>query len=380
MSIFTIKELSDLVKNNIPKEKINLLAEVRDPKIRNGHMYLTLKDDNGYISSIIWKSNITNDIKNIKDGDKINVIGNLSFYQNRCSLNFIINKLINIEGKGQLMIEYEKIFKKYTEKGYFLESKKINVPKVIKNILILTSKEGAALQDFYYGLENGNCKVNHELINVIVQGNNCPSNIIEHLNNLIKKELNYDLIVITRGGGSFEDLFGFCKEDLIECVNNFKTKKNIPILSAIGHQVDTVLLDYIADIVAPTPSLAAQFIVDNNKKHIDELKYLKDTFLYEIKNITNNNINLINNHFNKIESYYADIKKHFLDDIRENVNNNLQQIEKYETKYNNDSIIISSNNKILKDENDILNVFKNKTKIDFFVNGKKFSIINYEII
>jgi exodeoxyribonuclease VII large subunit len=379
MSIFTIKELSELIKDNIPRDKINLLAEVREPKIRNGHMYLTLKDDNGYISSIVWKSNITEEIKNLKEGDKINIIGNLSFYQNRCSLNFVINKLISVEGKGQLMIEYENLFKKYTDKGYFLDSKKIIPSKVIKKILILTSKDGAALQDFYYGLENGNCNISHELINVIVQGNDCPKNIIGHLNILMKQNLDYDMIIITRGGGSFEDLFGFCKEELIECVHKFREKINIPILSAIGHQVDTVLLDYIADIVAPTPSLASQFIVDNNKKYIDELYYLRDSMLNIIKENVNYNLNNIINISSRIEYYYRDIKNTFYDKIKEDINENLNIIDRYENKYSNEKIIISSNNKILKDENDILHVFDNKTPLDFFINGKKYTVYDYKL-
>ena len=183
MDTINIKELSDLIKCNLPKNRINLEAEVREPKTRNQHMYLTLKDNYGYIQAIIWKSNITDNIKSLKEGDRIKVIGNLNFYQNRCSLSFIISKLISIEGQGKLMIEYNKLNKYFQDKGYFLESKKILPPKVIKKILILTSKEGAALQDFYYGIENGGIKVKHDLINVIVQGNECPGNIISHLDN-----------------------------------------------------------------------------------------------------------------------------------------------------------------------------------------------------
>ena len=87
MSTFNIKDLSELIKKNIPKNKINLTAEVREPKIRGGNMYLTLKDDNGYINSIVWKSNITPEIRELKEGSKINVIGNLNFYQGRCHVS-----------------------------------------------------------------------------------------------------------------------------------------------------------------------------------------------------------------------------------------------------------------------------------------------------
>ena len=99
MTTFNIKDLSDLIKKNIPKNKITLIAEVREPKLRGNNMYLTLKDDNGYINCIIWKSNITNEISQLKEGSKIKVIGNLNFYQNRCSLILIISKLLSFEGK-----------------------------------------------------------------------------------------------------------------------------------------------------------------------------------------------------------------------------------------------------------------------------------------
>lgn len=370
--VFTIKELSELIKLNLPKDKINLVAEVREPKIRNGHMYLTLKDDNGYINCIIWKSNINKNILNLKEGDKINVNGSLSFYQNRCSLSFIINSLNSIDGKGELMQEYENLYKYFNDKGYFSKDNKLKHSKVIKKILILTSKDGAALQDFYYGLDNGNIKIEHELINVNVQGNDCPKDIIDYLeNNNID---NYDLIVITRGGGSFEDLFGFCKKELIECIYKLKT----PVLSAIGHQVDTTLLDYVADVVAPTPSLAAQYIVDNNKKYIDELNLLKLQYHEIIKDNINFELNKINNNIDKIKNYYENIKNEYYYRIKNKIKENLQMIERYENKYKyNDNIIVSSNNIILSNEN-IYEIIKNNDPIEFYLNGKVIKIYDYK--
>ena len=374
MTTFNIKDLSDLIKKNIPKDKITLIAEVREPKLRGGNMYLTLKDDNGYINCIIWKSNITNEISLLKEGAKIKVIGNLNFYQNRCSLSFVISKLLSIEGKGELMEEYDKIFKYYNDKGYFLESKKIKIPKIIKKILILTSKEGAAIQDFYYGIDNGGIKIEQDLVNVIVQGNDCPSNIIKYLeDNVIDKEIDYDMIVLTRGGGSFEDLFGFCKSELIECIYKLK----IPLLSAIGHQVDTTLVDYIADVVAPTPSLAAQFIVDHNKKYVEELKHLKLFLVEQIKDdISEQNI-MLNNYKNKLSIYYENLKEYFYSNIKESINKNKLEFFRIKNKYQCNNNIIISNNKTIEDEICFENILKNNKDFSIIINKKVFNFSNY---
>lgn len=374
MTAFNIKDLSDLIKKNIPKNKITLIAELREPKIRSGNMYLTLKDDNGYINCIIWKSNITEEIKNLKEGIKIKVIGNLNFYQNRCSLSFVISKLLSIEGKGELMEEYDKTFKYYNDKGFFLESKKIKPPKVIKKILILTSKDGAALQDFYYGIENGGIKLEHDLVNVIVQGNECPSNIIHYLeNNIINKNLDYDMIVLTRGGGSFEDLFGFCKSELIECIQKLK----IPLLSAIGHQVDTTLVDYIADIVAPTPSLAAQYIVDHNKKYIEELKYIKLSLLEDIKDDINENNIFFNNLKIKLNFFYENLKESFYKNIKDSILESKMNLIKIKNRYECKSNIIISNNRIIDTDKSFENILKNKKEFLIIINKKVFNFLDY---
>ena len=120
MTTFNIKDLSDLIKKNIPKEKITLVAEVREPKLRSGNMYLTLKDDNGYINCIIWKSNITNEISSLKEGTKIKVLGNLNFYQNRCSLVLTSNLSSN---ERRIYEEYDKTFKFYNDRIFFRDKK-----------------------------------------------------------------------------------------------------------------------------------------------------------------------------------------------------------------------------------------------------------------
>ena len=260
-----IKQLGEKIKDSLPDKTIRVIGEVSQPKIFRGNVYLSLKDNYCNIKSIIWKSKYEQFQSEIKDGDKIVVKGKLDFYSGNGTISFIIEKLLKHDGEGELFKLYQKYKKDFENKGYFLPNEKLNLPKKIEKILLLTSEQGAAIQDFIYALENNHSKLDYDIIDVPVQGNDCPGVIIQKLLTLDK---NYDVIVITRGGGSFEDLFGFSQPDLVETVHNL----NQPVLSAIGHQVDTSLLDLVADCCCPTPSLAAQYIIDVNKKFIRNIK------------------------------------------------------------------------------------------------------------
>ena len=147
-------------------------------------------------------------------------------------MNFIVDKIITNEGIGELLKKYEKIKLDFEKKGYFDQTRKKQLKPYLKNILVLTSESGAAYHDFLYGLENAGSKINVDLTDVIVQGIDCPKNICLELEKLNISQKDYDLVVITRGGGSFQDLFGFSQPELIEALYHF----NLPSLSAIGHQ------------------------------------------------------------------------------------------------------------------------------------------------
>lgn len=281
MNYLSIEQLSLLVKSSLPKKTIKVSGEISAPKKSHGHTFLALKDKKSTINTVLWKSKNNND--KLNEGDNIDVSGKLDYYPGNGRLSFIIDKIDNFKGIGELNKKYDKIKKDFEQKGYFDKKNKFTLPKIIKNILLITSKTGAAIQDFFFALENNNSKLEYDVIDVAVQGINCPKDIIKQLSILDKK---YDLVVITRGGGSFDDLFGFSQPELIEFIHTF----NQPVLSAIGHQVDTSLLDLVADVSSPTPSLAAQFIVDNNNAFINKYK----------KNLTIKKQNLIQYNLDKL--------------------------------------------------------------------------------
>lgn len=252
--ILTITELNILLKDNIKRmgQKIKVKGELSGFRGKYGNtVYASLKDN---ISSInIIRFNATEDIKN---GDKITAYGNIDFYSKTGDIKLICNK-IEIEGEGDLFKKLDLLKKKFEEKGYF-ENKK-NFPTV-KNIGIITSKDGAALQDILFVLNNNKFSGSIYIKNSPVQGNDCPKGIcsgIKFFNTFLTEENSkVDLIMITRGGGGIDDLMGFSDQSVVEEIHN----SNIFVMSAVGHEIDWMLSDYVADIRAPTPSIGAEMI------------------------------------------------------------------------------------------------------------------------
>lgn len=402
-----ITQLGELINRSLPKEKILVKGEVSQPKKFRGNLYLSLKDNTGNIKSIIWKNKLELFKSQIEEGDKITVEGSLDFYLGNGSVSFVINKLVKHEGEGELFALYQKIKDEFTKKGYFDYKLKFKKPKLVKNILLITSENGAAIQDFIYNLDNNKSRLNYDLIDVPVQGNNCPKTIIEFLKDNSKSSYfdDYDLIVITRGGGSFEDLFGFSKPELIETIHNFGK----PVLSAIGHMVDTSLLDLVADFSAPTPSLAAQFIIDINKDYLQEMFEKKDEVKDKLNLYMNNYLRKLNKIHDKILSFISsidDIKKRIYDKIQQFLNKKIILLNKIESlidlKINtleiqkksneNNFVMVSEQNnfpdKIVKNSDDMENILissesfylsiKNNTNLESDNSRKIFKITNFE--
>ena len=338
MEIINITNLCELLKNNLPKTIFKIIGEVNQPKISNGHLYFTFKDNNSSIKAIIWKTRYDK-MDPINDGDKITVNGKLDYYMYSGTINFIVESIIENNGIGELQQKYEKLKNQYIKNGYFKKENKLELPKIIKKILILTSLTGAAIQDFIFNLENNNSQIKYTIIDVPVQGTECPITISSKLNDLNKQNLDYDLIIITRGGGSYQDLFGFSDPLIIESVYNFK---NIPILSAIGHQIDNPLLDFVADYSCPTPSLASQFIVDINKQLLNNYKNIIISSIFEKQK----QLSLIKNKLDEI-------KKELFNNIRNILykfnNNILNELSNKKNKLENMKNLLNSPNIMLLD-------------------------------
>lgn len=347
-----ITQLGELIKESMPNQVLRVVGEVSQPKNFRGNMYLNLKDKMYNIKAIIWKTKYEQFNTEIKDGDKIVVKGKLDFYGANGSITYIIDKLIKYEGEGELSALYQKYKKTFETKGYFDRDKKLIIPDKIEKILLLTSESGAAIHDFIYALDNNHSKLDYDIIDVPVQGRMCPLNIINEIN---KIKDNYDAIVITRGGGSFEDLFGFSQPELIEAIHNFDQ----PVISAIGHQVDTSLLDLVSDCCCPTPSLAAQYIIDTNKKFINELEEIRDDIKDELLgsyNKQNRGLNNCTERLNKIILSFDRIQHSYQSEL-------LNQLNTYAFKLKELDLKLSSLVNNATEKNNIILIKNNKNVI-----------------
>lgn len=371
--VYNVTELTEYIKSVVGNKKIKVSGEISQPKLSGGHVYFTIKDESNNIKSIIWKSRNINK-EDIVDGMKIVMDCKLDFYGGTGTVNLIVDKILTNDGFGDLFTKYEKIKKDFTEKGYF-NRKKRKLPEQIKNILILTSEEGAALQDFIYNLDNNKSQLLYDIIDVKVQGIECPKNICEILKELQEDDTYYDMVVITRGGGSFSDLFGFSQPELIEIVNSF----HLPVMSAIGHMIDNPLLDLVADYSAPTPSLAAQYIVDHNKKYITKLYNMKNNMKTVIMDILLRQQNILAKFNDKLYLQFNqlnNLKNRYNNIIKDMINNLTLKLSILETKISVDStggsIVLYDNNKKITDSNDLDNYINNKLTLKW--NDKVYTI------
>ena len=376
-TILEIKQLGEIIQKSLPNEIVRVIGEISQPKLFRGNLYLNLKDKFCNIKSIIWKNTLEEFSNEVKDGDKIIVDGKLDFYGGNGGISFIINKLIEYHGEGEMFKLYQKYKKDFENKGYYLPNEKLNLPEKIKNIAIVTSQNGAAIQDIIYTFDNNLCNVDYDIFNVPVQGNTCPGSIIKELNNLENE--SYDLVFISRGGGSFEDLFGFSNPELIEVAHNF----NKPILSAVGHQTDTSILDLVADVSAPTPSLGAQLIIDTNRKYVNKLEDLKNTIRDTIINTSYQylkDLNACNDRINRIILFFDKISINYQNELLKSIDSYIFKLKELDIRLNNfsnsDDIIILSDNKKLtcKTFQKILNSNKN---FQIKWGGKIINILDY---
>ncbi len=219
-----------------------------------GHWYFTLSDENASISCALFRGDALRNplIRSLKNGDKIVVLGPLSVYQKRGTFQ-LLGKRIFPAGEGQLKLQFERLKARLSQEGLFdLEKKKV-LPLFPKRIAVITAEHGAALQDFLNVLDRRSLWLDVLIAPALVQGDGAPRSLREVLRK-VQEIPGIDVIVLTRGGGSLEDLWAFNDEALVRAI----AECPIPVISAVGHQVDYTLCDYVADHRSETPTAAAE--------------------------------------------------------------------------------------------------------------------------
>ena len=284
---YTVSELSNSIKRIIEDnfDYIRIKAEIgRVSKPNSGHIYLDLKDDASVISGIVWKGNVNKLDIIPEEGLEVVCTGKVTTYSGQSKYQIIIENM-EPAGIGALMALLEKRKNKLLKEGLFADDYKKDIPFLPKRIGVITSPTGAVIKDILHRIHD-RFPVNVTVWPVKVQGESSSEEVIDAIEGFhLLEQSNLekpDVIIIARGGGSIEDLWGFNDEDLVRKV--FESK--IPIISAIGHETDITLIDLVADLRAPTPTAAAEMAVPVRK---DLLVSTKDLF-ERIKNYINNRL------------------------------------------------------------------------------------------
>ena len=256
----SVTQLNSYIKNKIADDEYlnNVLVKGEISNFKNhytGHMYFTLKDENSLIKCVMFKSYAQKLDFMPKDGMKVFVFGGVSVFE-RDGVYQIYAKAMQEDGVGVLYKKYEELKQKLDQEGYFLQEHKQKIPKMPKIVGVLTSQTGSVIRDIINVSTRRNPNVNIRLYPVPVQGEGAAEKIVHGIKFMNENNMA-DVLILARGGGSLEDLWPFNEEIVAQAIYDSK----IPIISAVGHETDFSISDFVADLRAPTPSAAAELAV-----------------------------------------------------------------------------------------------------------------------
>ncbi len=288
--VYEVTELNKIIKR-ILEEKFPFIwisGEISNFKIpSSGHCYFTLKDPHSQISAIMFRAQASALKFRPEDGLSVVGLGRISVYEPRGSYQ-IIFEYLEPKGIGGLQIAFEKLKQRLFEQGLFDERHKLPLPVIPKKISIVTSPTGAAIRDFIKVAQRRFPNLPLEVVPVSVQGDRAPGEII-HAIRWLNKMGTTDVIVLARGGGSIEDLCAFNDEQVARAI----FASCIPIISAIGHETDFTIADFVADLRAPTPSAAAEIAVPSKNELKNQLTNTNQKLYKTINSYLKILINLI---------------------------------------------------------------------------------------
>lgn len=305
-TIFTVSEINKAVKQflegTMTFKNLHIQGELSNVTYyKSGHLYFTLKDDKSTVKCAIFKYLYKGVPSDLKEGDQVKIVGNASLYEQTGSYQIIADSLEKANKLGSLYEKLEETKKKYLEKGYFDNSIKKEFPRIPINIGVVTAETGAAIRDIINTTHKRYKNVNIYLYPTKVQGVGSAKEIehaIDYLNKVNENgELDLDLLIVGRGGGSIEDLWAFNEEPVIEAIY----RSELPIISAVGHEIDNLISDLVADRRAATPTQAAEILIPLKSDLIAELdsrKQMLNKFLQNKLNIMKKDIE------RQKESYY----------------------------------------------------------------------------
>ena len=317
----SVSELNKYIKNIIATDfvlnKVYVKGEVTGFKFTRGNYYFGLKDENSIINCIIF-GNFYKPEFQVEDGMTLLVSGKVAVYEKNGSYSIYVNSIEN-QGLGQYFIKLEALKKKLSDNGMFDEEHKKAIPEFTMNIGVVTAKDGAAIRDIEITLKNRNPYVNIVLYPAKVQGEGAGVSISRGID--ILDNMNLDVIIVGRGGGSIEDLYAFNDEQVAYSIFAAKT----PIISAVGHEINNSIADLDADMRVATPTAAAEAATFSYNDFVDNLNEYIDNY----KDLINDNIENI---LDALDDYKMKLSLLDPETKLDNFNNNL---EAYKYKFKN---------------------------------------------
>ena len=262
--VLTVSELTTQIKRLLEKQvgQVWVSGEITNLRAQgSGHIYFTLKDAGSQLSCVLFRGEAAAQREFLKDGQKVLLQGDVTVYEARGQYQLIV-RAVELQGVGALQIAFEKLKQKLAAEGLFAPERKRPLPKYPLRIGLVTSPTGAALHDVLHVVRRRNPALEIIFVPCRVQGEGAAGEVartIRLLNEFNNSKAEIDLILVTRGGGSLEDLWAFNEEVVARAI----FESTIPIVSAVGHEIDFTISDFVADVRAATPSAAAEIITEN---------------------------------------------------------------------------------------------------------------------
>lgn len=304
--VLSVSDLNRMIRGTLEGQFSNiwLQGEISNFKPHtSGHFYFSLKDSGAQISAVMFRG-FNQKLKFKPDnGMEVIVRGRVTVYEPRGNYQ-IFCEVMEPVGLGALQMQFEQLKAKLQAEGLFDPSRKKALPFMPKNVAIVTSPTGAAIRDMLNVLSRRASGLAVTVIPAVVQGAQAPAEIVRGIE-LAQKVGGFDVLIVGRGGGSMEDLWGFNDETVARAIANCK----IPIISAVGHEIDFTIADFVADLRAPTPSAAAELVVRNKQDLVDKLKLITRQLVQAI----NKKIQMESKHMSLIERGLIDPRRRLQD-------------------------------------------------------------------
>ncbi len=281
-NVLTVTQITQNIKEIIEGSFATITIEGEISNYRpnaSGHLYFVLKDEGAQISAVMFKGKAASLSFPMKDGTKVHATGSLSVYAPQGKYQIVISRM-EIAGEGDILRMIEERKRKLAEEGLFDESKKKVLPRYPRRVGIVTSPTGAAVRDILNIAKRRNPGISVAVLPAQVQGDGAAKTIAKQ----IKTANSYkicDVLIVGRGGGSLEDLLPFSEEEVVRAI----AESEIPVVSAVGHEIDWALSDYAADVRAPTPSAAAEIVFTQKSEIIDEINAYRDAMKEKVESM-----------------------------------------------------------------------------------------------